>query len=217
MAKISVFNRDCKAFLQICKENTFDLCFSDPPYRDKNSPTKDMRRFGEMKDFGDRPDGEFFELIRSRSKNQIVFGANNFIENLESTNCFVFWNKHNAAPNFSDGELLWTSFNYPAKLFNYRYNGMYDGNKATEPKIQQTQKPVAIYRWLLKNFAKPGDTILDTHGGSLSVAIACIKENYDLVVTEISKERFNNARDRINSYLSQMDFTRPAVEVNFYD
>lgn len=193
-------------------DNHFDLAIVDPPYREVNAPTKQMRNKinGDMKSFGSKPTKEYFNELNRVSKNQIVWGANNFIEDLKNTNCFVFWDKLVECKNYSDGELAWTSFDKPAKLLRY----IWSGNRYGTPDNMQgvgkpsnrthpTEKPVYLYEWLLTEFAKEGDKILDTHLGSGSIAIAVDnmnkieKLNLTLVGCELDKVHFENAAKRI--------------------
>ena len=107
-----ITNEDNMELMARYEDNYFDLAIIDPPYRDRNQPTKEMRNKlnGKMKNFGCKPKQEFFKELFRVSKNQIIWGANNFLENLYSSNCFLFWYKNNPMPNYSDGELAWTSF-----------------------------------------------------------------------------------------------------------
>jgi site-specific DNA-methyltransferase (adenine-specific) len=184
------------------KDNQFDLAIIDPPYRDVNQPTKEMRDKlgGNMKKFGLKPNKEFFVQLFRISKNQIIWGANNFIEHLSSTNCFLFWYKRNPMPNYSDGELAWTSFNSVAKCIPIDHFGKHTKDKL---KFHPTQKPVMLYEWLLMNYAKEGDKILDTHLGSGSIAIACHNLGFDLTACEIDKDYYNLAIERINQHKAQ--------------
>jgi len=188
---------DCLEYMDCYQDNHFDLAIVDPPYRDKNQPTKTMRKRGFNKKWMGRPLAEYWKQLFRISVNQIVWGANNFLEFLPSTNCFIFWDKKNAAENYSDGELAWTSFSYPAKCFRYRYYGPHEGNTLAGPKIHPTQKPVALYDWILKNFAKPGDKIIDTHLGSGSIAIAAHYFGCQFTGIEINKEFYDSAVKRI--------------------
>ena len=199
---INIHNQDCMEAMKDMLDNQFDLAVVDPPYRDINQPTKEMRDKlgGNMKKFGLKPTKEFFVELFRISKNQIIWGANNFIEHLCSTNCFLFWYKRNPMPNYSDGELAWTSFNSVAKCIPIDHFGNHTKDKF---KFHPTQKPVMLYEWLLMNYAKEGDKILDTHLGSGSIAIACHNLGYDLTGYEIDKEYFEAAQKRINIHKQQ--------------
>lgn len=185
------------------KDNQYDLAIVDPPYRDVNQPTKEMRNKinGKMKQFGFKPDSGFFKELFRVSKNQIIWGANNFFNILPNTNCFLFWYKRNPMENYSDGELAWTSFTSVAKCIPIDHFGNHTADKH---KIHPTQKPVKLYEWLLMNYAKEGDTILDTHLGSGSIAIACHNLGFSLDGYEIDKEYYDAAVKRLKQHQSQL-------------
>ena len=117
---------------------------------------------------------------------------------------FIFWNKGNPVPNFADGELAYTSFDKVAKMFDYRYYGNLEGNSSATKKHHPTQKPVKLYAWLLMNYAKQGDKILDTHLGSGSIAIACHNLGFELTACELDEEYFNAACKRIEHHTKQL-------------
>ncbi len=139
------------------------------------------------------------------SKNQIVWGANHFISRMPlDSSCWIIWDKDNSG-NFADCEMAWTSFNTAVRKYKFRWNGMLQQNmKDKEIRIHPTQKPKDLYRWILKNYAKPNDLILDTHGGSMSISIACDMEGFDLDVTEIDTEYFINGQKRYEQYKQQL-------------
>jgi len=184
-------------------DNYFDLAIVDPPYRDQNQPTKQMREkmSGTMKTFGLKPQEEYFIELFRVSKNQIIWGANNFLENLRSTNCMLFWYKRNPMRNYSDGEFAWTSFDSVAKCIPIDHFGAHTSDKI---KFHPTQKPVKLYEWLLMNYAKENDKILDTHLGSGSIAIACHNLGYELTACELDKDYFEASIKRINDHVSQI-------------
>lgn len=185
----------------------FDLAIIDPPYRARkdNDGTSSMRLKNSQdsrKDmFGDKPTQEYFVELFRVSKNQIIWGGNNFIEFLYNTNCFIFWYKNNPMANYSDGELAWTSFQKVAKCFNFPYFGML--NVDNGGKIHPTQKPVALYKWLLTNYAKQGDLILDTHVGSASSLIACYDMGFDAVGCELDKDYYEQSKARLDYFMRQ--------------
>jgi site-specific DNA-methyltransferase (adenine-specific) len=146
---------DCMEFMKDVPDNYYELAIIDPPYRETNQPTKEMRDKinGRMKEFGKKPEKDLFDEIFRISKNQIIWGANNFIEYLYSTNCFIFWYKRNPMKNYSDGELAWTSFESVARCIPIDHYGSHTGDRGDI--IHPTQKPVTLYKWLLKNYAKP--------------------------------------------------------------
>lgn len=199
MSESKVLNMDCMDFMRTVPDGFFELACIDPPYRDKNQPTKDMReKGGKMDGFGKKPDALYFKELFRISQNQIVWGGNNFIEHLHNTNCFIFWDKSQPLPNFSDGELAWTSFDSVARKFDYpiHKHNLID-------KIHPTEKPVALYDWIFKNYAKPGDKILDTHLGSQSSRIAAHRAGLDFTGIELDKYYFDDGCKRFQNFIAQ--------------
>ena len=201
-----VYLMDCIEGMKQYPDKYFDLAVVDPPYRDKNQPTKEMRNKvnGKMKKFGLKPTELFFIELWRVSKNQIIWGANNFFEILPNTNCFLFWYKQNPAPNFSDGELAWTSFDKPAACFDFRYYGGLQGKTSAENKIHPTQKPTELYDWIFKNYATEGMKILDTHLGSQSSRIAANKAGLNFTGFELDPDYFRDGNKRYDDYISQL-------------
>ncbi len=149
------------------------------------------------------PGPEFFKELFRVSKNQIIWGGNYF--DLPPTRGMICWDKLQPWENFSQFELAWTSFDRPAAMFKYSNTG--GANKET--KIHPTQKPVALYQWLLTNYAKPGWKILDTHGGSFSHAIACHDLGFDLTIIEIDPEYFADGKKRLERHQQQLTLFTP--------
>jgi len=215
---INLYNADCLEAMRLMDDNQYDLAIVDPPYgidfgefnrtnkAEAGKRVKANKYKNEKWDDG-IPTDEYFQELQRISKHQIVWGGNYF-PYLWSKGCkgFIFWFKGNPVPNFSDGELAWTSFNKVAKQVDYRYYGNIQGNTCADNKIHPTQKPVALYKWLLDNYAKDGDTILDTHGGSMSIAIACHDMHYDLDLYELDTEYFNAGKKRLEHHQSQQQF-----------
>lgn len=146
-----------------------------------------------------KPDIMYWNELFRVSKNQIIWGANNF--NLPSTEYFCIWNKKQPLENFATAEYAWVSMGLkkPAKIFEY---GIHKHNHTN--KIHPTQKPIALYEWLLMNYAKEGDKILDTHLGSGSIAIACYNLGYDLTACELDKDYYEAAIKQINEHKQQI-------------
>jgi site-specific DNA-methyltransferase (adenine-specific) len=185
----------------------FDLAIVDPPYglnMAKERPRKDGRFANNIPKTWDEkiPDISYFNELNRVSKNQIIWGGNYFP--LPPTQGFIFWYKQNPVDNFSDGELAWTSFQRPAKCFNYKYYGNIEGNTSAEKKIHISQKPVKLYEWLLTNYAEKGQKILDTHLGSGSHAIACNNLGFELIAAELDKDYFDTACNRITQESAQL-------------
>lgn len=206
---IELLNIDCMEYMRGLPDKAFDLAIVDPPYG-MDTPMDGTRHGGRVMRKWKRepgttwdiaPDAAYFTELRRVSAHQIIWGANNFIAHLSRTTNYIFWFKHQPAPNFADGELAWTSFSGPARCLDlpcFGAHGIDVGGK-----VHPTQKPVALYRWLLQNYAKPGQRILDTHGGSMSIAIACDIEGYDLTLCEIDKDYFEAGRRRLEQHRAQ--------------
>lgn len=190
------------------EDKHFDLAIVDPPYGygDKKTDILNFRQKEQHRDWNVAPTNEYFKELFRVSKNQIIWGGNYFpfIWNYGGR-CFVYWHKGNPVENFADGELAWTSFDKNAKQFDYRYYGNLEGKTSTSTKFHPTQKPIALYQWLMQNFAKEGDKILDTHLGSGSIAIALDslnkieKMNLTLTACELDEKYFKSAIDRIEN------------------
>jgi site-specific DNA-methyltransferase (adenine-specific) len=202
---------DCLEAMRAMPDNSYDLAIVDPPYGigfgnyNRTKADKAGKRHKQKNWDEAIPKKEYFEELRRVSKNQIVWGGNYFPP-LWDNGCkgFIFWYKGNPVPNFADGELAWSSFNKVAKQFDYRYYGGLEGNTSASFKIHPTQKPVRLYEWLLDNYAKEGDRILDTHLGSGSIALACHNRGYSLDAYEIDKEYYNAAKERLRVQQSQL-------------
>ena len=147
----------------------------------------------------------FKELLRV-SKNQIVWGGNYFCNNLPESQGWIVWDKkHPEGVNFADCELAWTSFNVATRIFRFMWNGMLQENmKNKEFRMHPTQKPVALYEWLLSRYAKGGDIILDTHVGSASSLIACHRTNHKFVGFELDENYYKLSKERLDNEMAQL-------------
>ena len=204
---MNITNEDIIELMSRYKDNYFDLAIVDPPYGygDKKTDILNFRQTEQHREWNIAPTEEYFKELFRVSKNQIIWGGNYFpfVWNFGGR-CFIYWHKGNPVPNFADGELAWTSFNKNAKQFDYRYYGNLEGNTSSSKKFHPTQKPVKLYEWLLMNFAKEGDKILDTHLGGGSIAIACHNLGYDLTACELDEEYFKAAMKRIERHKQQL-------------
>ena len=203
---MTITNEDNMELMSRYEDNHFDLAIVDPPYGIGMSKGIEVgkwkRTIHKQKDWDNAtPDKEYFDELFRVSKNQIIWGGNYFIEHLKNTRCFVFWDKKNGDNFMSDGELAWTSFNTSVK--RYSYNHIQEHNKGIK-RIHPTQKPISLYEWLLMNYAKEGDKILDTHLGSGSIAIACHNLGFDLTACELDKEYFDASMKRLKQHQSQL-------------
>jgi len=213
---ITLHNGDCMEALRAMPDNAFELAIVDPPYGIGESGGKDSRnRFNctsyENKEWDtSAPNALYFDELRRVSRNQIIWGANHFIDSLPfncSSPCWVVWDKETGGSDFADCELAWTSFKTAVRMFKFRWSGMLQGDmKNKEARIHPTQKPVALYKWLLANYAKEGDRILDTHLGSGSIAIACHDARFDLVGYELDKDYYEAACARLKKHQAQGQF-----------
>ena len=196
---IRAYCGDCMDLMAGKGDGFWDLAICDPPYGiggDKQIKFgKGQRKLHDSKEWDNEipTEGYFIELFRI-SCNQIVWGGNYFIEYLHNTKSFIVWDKMNGTNPLSDAELAWTSFDKPIRMIRrHIFSGVGNTHYQT---IHPTQKPVALYLWLLTNYANPGQTILDTHGGSFSSAIACWKMGFDLDICEMDEEYFEAACSR---------------------
>ena len=189
------------------EDNYFDLAIVDPPYgigisgqKEQKKGKKSDRKYHKEKDWDNEiPSKEYFKQLFRVSKNQIIWGANYFVEHLnKGTKGWVVWDKAQYGLTMSDCELAYTSFQKPTRV--------YVKNRAvliSQNTIHPTEKPIKLYEWLLMNYAKEGDKILDTHLGSGSIAIACHNLGYDLTACELDKEYYDAAMKRIEQHKQQ--------------
>lgn len=197
---------DCMTYMKEIPDNYFELAIVDPPYRNQNEnqPTKDMRnnRFVKGQGLGKKPTKEYFEELFRVSKNQIIWGANNF--DLPNYKGFVVWRKLTISEEFtmSMAEIAYLSegLSTISKVVEMAPQG------GVEKRIHPTQKPIALYKWLLHKYAKEGDKILDTHVGSASSLIACEEMGFDYLGFEIDPEYYRKAKERLDEYNKQVRF-----------
>lgn len=207
-------NCDCMQGMKEFPDKYFDLAIVDPPYGigengDKNHTRGKLAKAKNYKAFSgndiEPPSKEYFDELFRVSKNQIIWGANHFISKMPfDSSCWVVWDKDNTG-NFADCELAWTSFDSAVRKFKYRWNGMLQENmKNKEIRMHPTQKPIALYEWLLSKYAKPNDIILDTHVGSASSLIACYNTNHKFVGFELDEYYYKVSKRRLDTEMAQM-------------
>lgn len=201
MSNSVVYNMDCVEAMHSMPDKCFDLAVVDPPYGlphdSSNGRGKLKNRMfnqGCISKWDTPPREDYFSELFRVSKAQIIWGGNYFA--LPPCRGFIVWDKLQPWENFSRCEYAWTSLNMPSKLFAY--------DNRTGNKIHPTQKPVALYRWIYKNFAKPSDRILDTHLGSGSSRIAAYDAGLDFTGYEINKEYFDKQEQRFAVYTAQV-------------
>jgi len=211
---ILILNADCMEVMRHIKDDEFELSCVDPPYgigesgktnasRGKLAIAKDYKPF-----HGDdlKPaDKEYFIELRRISRNQIIWGANHFMQNIGlGSSCWVVWDKQTGNSDFADCELAYTSFKTAVRKFTFQWSGMLQGDmKNKEHRIHPTQKPRKLYDWLLKNYAEKDHKILDTHLGSASSAIAAHYFGCDFVGIEIDEDYYIAACERYTAETAQ--------------
>ena len=203
-----VYLEDCTEALKRFSDGHFDIAVVDPPYgigANKMQLGNGKRRIyrGEADWDNAIPTAEYWQQLFRVSKNQIVWGGNYMTEYLKPTSAWLFWDKGTGENDFADGELAWTSYNGALRKITKSWVGA--NAKDGLERIHPTQKPIYLYDWIFNRFAKEGNKILDTHGGSMSSAIACDMENYDLDICEIDKEYFDNGKKRFDNYKKQLN------------
>ena len=214
MLDFGYYNMDCMQGMKEFPDKYFDLAIVDPPYGigengDKNHTRGKLAKSKDYKAFSgndiEPPDKEYFDELFRVSKNQIIWGANHFISKIPyDSSCWIVWDKDNTG-DFADCELAWTSFDSAVRKFKYRWNGMLQENmKNKESRIHPTQKPVALYEWILSRYAKDGDIILDTHVGSSSSLIACYNTNHNFVGFELDEYYYKVSKQRLDTEMAQM-------------
>jgi site-specific DNA-methyltransferase (adenine-specific) len=204
--KSIVTNEDCMELMARYPDNHFELAIVDPPYG--------IARFGNRVELSNRisnnaklntwdikPPLEYFIELFRISKFQIIWGANNF--NLPTTEYFIIWDKEQSVDNFASAEYAWTNIKKPAKIYKYSIHKVIAQRKSDGGKIHPTQKPVKLYEWLLMNYAKEGDKILDTHLGSGSSRIAAYNLGFDFTACELDTEYFEAQEKRFQQHIAQ--------------
>ena len=216
---------DCMDYLREYPDDFFALAIVDPPYgigvqsmsytktgaarasRNSKAVSRDYRK----SEWDIKPDAEYFKELLRVSRNQIIWGGNYFADMLPPSRSFIVWDKRTRdgmRDDFADCEMAWCSKDLGvARIFRYLWRGMLQGDmKNKDERFHPTQKPVALYKWILKNYAKENDKILDTHVGSASSLIACEEMGFEYVGFEIDEEYYNKAKERIETFNAQIRF-----------
>ena len=207
-------------FMRTCPSKYFSLAIIDPPYGigmhnvvasgttgtrvEKNGSVSKIARQPTRDKVWDAspPPQEYFDQLFRVSKNQIIWGGNHFVTKIKrDSNCWIIWNKKNGRTKQSDCELAWTSFDTTIRMFEYMWCGMIQeeqDKRFVEERIHPNQKPTKLYKYLLRNYAKAGDLILDTHVGSASSLIACVELGFDYIGFEIDRDYYVAASKRLS-------------------
>lgn len=221
---IELLNTDCMLYMAGLPDKAFDLAIVDPPYgigivqqmEKAIASSSSMMKLskGITGGYWDNaiPAAEYFVELKRVSEHQIIWGGNYFLDHLGATRCFCVWDKMNGTNPMADAELAWTSFESSVRMFRmHHFSAGYDA------KTHPTQKPVKLYEWLLTNFAKPGQRILDTHGGSMSIAIACHNLGYDLTLCELDEDYYKAGVARFEQHKAQGSLFVPDTVRDAYE
>lgn len=213
--RITITNEDNMELMKRYPDNYFELAIVDPPYgigmdRTIGIGIGKKKGFTKKKEYKQKkwdkstPDQEYFNELFRVSKNQIIWGANYFTKQLPVIKNYIFWYKKGQSVDnkFNDGEMAYASLGR-TRMIDIWWNGVGVIN-SRENKIHPTQKPVKLYEWLLDNYAKEGDKILDTHLGSGSIAIACHNRKFELTACELDKDYFEASIKRIQNHINQL-------------
>tara|TARA_R100001440_G_scaffold4923_1_gene10834 strand:+ start:12944 stop:13585 length:642 start_codon:yes stop_codon:yes gene_type:complete len=204
--KIQITNEDNMALMSRYEDNYFDLAIVDPPYQDTFKITANRKAAKVNKNYNlhllnGAPKESYWNELKRVSKNQIIWGVNHY--NKIFGRGRIVWDKDNTGV-YSDCELAYHSFSDVTRKFKWRWNGMLQQDmKNKETGIHPTQKPRQLYNWILDNYAKQNDKILDTHFGSGSIALACHERGFELTACELDKEYYEASIKRIKDHISQ--------------
>ncbi len=209
---IEYWNEDCMIGMARYPDKHFDLAIVDPPYGINLIGANVIKNKSDSNTVFNTewdksiPDKAYFEELMRVSKEQIIWGGNYFLDILGFCKAPIIWDKLNGNSMYADGEMAWTSKGLPKnlKIWKHQWCGAFKDSERGAIKIHPTQKPVALYKWLLTNYAKPGDKILDTHVGSASSLIACHDLGFSAVGFEIDEEYYRISRERLENHLKQI-------------
>jgi len=210
--KTKSFNMDCLEFMTTVQDKFYDLAIVDPPYGinatieiglgDIKSGRKNkISKWGDKNWDSERPSKIYFNELQRISKNQIIFGGNYFADLLHASRCWIIWDKMQRV-NQADAELAWTSFESSVRIYQYHCSKL-QGFQNPE-RFHPTEKPISLYEWILMNYAKEGDKILDTHGGSQSSRIACFNLGFELDIVELDQDYFDQGNKRFDQHKKQL-------------
>lgn len=231
MLEFGFYHLDCMEGMKQFPDKYFDLCICDPPYGIGIGSTMSIGRGGYSRPFAGKyasvppgqeccrkakfyhafddsaaPDAEYFKELARVSKYMVIWGGNYFLDHLGRATCMIVWDKRRRGLSQADCEIAWTNLPGQSRIFEFKWNGMLQEDmKNKEQRIHPTQKPVALYEWILNKFAKPGDIILDTHVGSASSLIACRHTGHKYVGFEIDEYYYKIASERLKAEEQQMN------------
>ena len=205
---IELLNMDCMEYMAGLPDKAFDLAIVDPPYGIGEALVAGGTWSVKYQDKGAgwdvAPEEAYFKELARVADNYIVWGANYYCQHLKPARGFITWVKPNMVGmhTMADCELAFTSFDRNARVLNL-------SSQSKENRIHVCQKPVALYEWLLTNYAKTGDRILDTHGGSMSSVIACLNLGFEVTCCELDSDYFATACERVRNAQRQQPMFAP--------
>jgi len=223
---INMIHADCMVEMAKMKDKEFNLAIVDPPYGIQKGnltgfkkKTIQHEQSEKCAEWDTRPDSSYFKELFRVSKNQIIWGMQYFTADLPDFSQPIIWDKKTGENYFADAELAYCSIPGTARIFQHQWCGAFKDSERGEKAVHVNQKPVALYKWLLSRYAKPGDKILDTHGGSGSICIACHDLGYDLTWMELDADYYKAACARYQLHAAQASLFAPAeirqpVQVN---
>ena len=214
---IELLNIDCMEYMAGLPDKAFDLAIVDPPYGINVNHNMGRRAGNAPSDYKPAvwdtmpPEKAYFDELQRVAKHSIIWGANHFIERIAKPSpCWIVWDKlFSEDVSFASCELAYTDFDSVTKRIKLS-SARVDG-------IHPTQKPVKLYEWLLTNYAKPGQRILDTHGGSMSIAIACHNLGYDLTLCELDEDYYKAGVARFDQHKAQGSLFVPDTPRDAYE
>jgi len=204
---------NCLPYMKEMPNKIADLAIIDPPYgQDVNKMNLGTGKYKSNRKWDAKaPNAEYFKELRRISRNQIIWGANHFISKMPyDASCWIVWDKLNGDTDYADCELAWTSFDSPVRKFEF--NLSQQSRNEIKLRFHPTQKPIALYKWILSKFAKPNMRIIDTHVGSGSSIIAFLEFGCRWVAFERDSYYFNKTIERINQHKMQIKLNMPPYE-----
>ncbi len=207
---IELLHIDCMEYLKGLPDKAFDLAIVDPPYGIFNNEKttgfqQEYKTQYGANSWDKKPEKKYFKELFRVSKNQIIWGFQYMSEFLPSSSAMIIWDKKTGQNYFADGEAAFCSIPGTLRIFQHQWCGAFKDSERGQKAFHPTQKPVALYKWLLAKYAKPGDKILDTHLGSGSIAIACHDLGFDLTACELDPDYFTQAMARIKAHQARKD------------
>ena len=209
----NAFNMDCMEAMKEFPDKYFELAIVDPPYginadiKNSNNKKQSKKSLSLSRFYGNQkwdisiPNDLYFDELFRITKKQIIWGANYF----GLIGGYIYWHKNVTMPSYSSGELAWVSWLNKIDFVDISWHGMIQHDmKNKENRIHPTQKPIKLYKWLLTNYAKAGDKILDTHLGSGSSRIAAYDMGFDFWGYELDKDYFYAQEKRFNDFKQQL-------------